>query len=86
VWLTSAGFLDRIREELRLQDRLTALGIAAEDVAALLAQRVQDTSGAAEEVRVDLSPLEHVPFINDLSRDKMWVGLEGCCDGAVMVL
>jgi hypothetical protein len=58
-WCLPAGFLDRLRIELRLQGQLQSLGLKPGLVQQLLKTRA--TSNAeVNELRLDLSPMKQV--------------------------
>lgn len=55
-----AGFLDRLRIELRLQGQLQALGLKAGTVQKLLETRLNDNTDGLQDLRLDLSPMRQV--------------------------
>lgn len=66
------GFLNRLRAELRLRDSLAVTGLEAQDLLAIMSKRVDDKSGSDAEVRLDLSPMEHILFFNNLEKDAAY--------------
>lgn len=58
--LCAAGFLDRLRIELRLQGQLQGLGLGAGTVQKLLETRLDDNSDGLGDLRLDLSPMKQV--------------------------
>lgn len=69
LWCVPAGFLDRLRIELRLQGQLQSLGLKPGLVQQLLKTRA--TSNAeVNELRLDLSPMKQVE-LNHVMCDYM---------------
>lgn len=56
----SAGFLDRLRIELRLQGQLQGLGLDKGLVNKLLETRIDDNADGLNDLRLDLSPMRQV--------------------------
>ncbi|WIA20770.1 hypothetical protein OEZ85_005134 [Tetradesmus obliquus] len=63
-------FLDRLRIELRLQGQLQGLGLAPGTVQRLLETRLDHDPNGLADLRLDLSPMKHVLWLNNPSRDK----------------
>lgn len=66
VVLCAAGFLDRLRIELRLQGQLQGLGLSAGTVQKLLETRLDDNSDGLGDLRLDLSPMKQVQYWNGI--------------------
>uniref|UniRef100_A0A383VGR8 UDP-glucose:glycoprotein glucosyltransferase n=1 Tax=Tetradesmus obliquus TaxID=3088 RepID=A0A383VGR8_TETOB len=63
-------FLDRLRIELRLQGQLQGLGLAPGTVQRLLETRLDHDPNGLADLRLDLSPMKHVLWLNNPARDK----------------
>eukprot|EP00879_Flechtneria_rotunda_P023383 GHRR01024733.1.p1 GENE.GHRR01024733.1~~GHRR01024733.1.p1 ORF type:complete len:589 (+),score=221.40 GHRR01024733.1:171-1937(+) len=66
------SFLDRLRIELRLQGQLQSLGIGPGLVRQLLETRADDNEDGLEQLRLDLTPMKQVLWLNNPERDKQY--------------
>eukprot|EP00878_Enallax_costatus_P030698 GHUV01033475.1.p1 GENE.GHUV01033475.1~~GHUV01033475.1.p1 ORF type:complete len:1023 (+),score=330.57 GHUV01033475.1:219-3287(+) len=66
------SFLDRLRIELRLSGQLQGLGLDKGLVNKLLETRVDDNADGLNELRLDLSPMRQVVWLNNPEKDKQY--------------
>ncbi|KAF8062716.1 hypothetical protein HT031_004046 [Scenedesmus sp. PABB004] len=64
------SFIDRLRIELRLQGQLQGLGLTPGLVQKLLQTRLDQNPDGLAELRLDLSPMKQVLWLNNPARDK----------------
>ncbi len=67
--VSAAGFLDRLRIELRLQGQLQGLGLKPGLVQQLLKQR-SSSNAELNELRMDLSPMKQASIV--VSRHQLY--------------
>lgn len=64
---------------MRINNDLKATALQPEDIGSLMKLRAHRLETAADDLRIDLAPYQHVAWLNDLERVGEESGPFGCC-------
>ena len=66
--------------QMRINNDLKATALQPEDIGSLMKLRAHKLETAADDLRIDLAPYQHVAWMNDLERVRVKLGPFCCCD------
>ena len=66
--------------QMHINNDLQATALQPEDIGSLMKLRAHKLETAADDLRIDLAPYQHVAWMNDLERVRVNSGSFCCCD------
>ena len=66
--------------QMRINSDLKATALQPEDIGSLMKLRAHRLETAADDLRIDLAPYQHVAWLNDLEQVQESLGRLCCCD------